>query len=50
MNLVRELSARKRHLFPDDRRFILHTEVQLRPDDEFYLTAGSTSINPGFGS
>lgn len=43
VDLVHALSARKGSLFPDDRRFILHTEVRQQADGTFYLIAGAAS-------
>jgi len=43
VDLAHVLSATKRSLFPEDRRFILHTEVRQQADGTFYLIAGAAS-------
>jgi hypothetical protein len=41
VELMEDLSRRKRQLFPDDHRLIVDVEARKEPDGTFYITAAS---------
>jgi len=40
---IEELKIRKARLFPEDQRFIVHTDVREQADGSFYLVAAATA-------